>query len=80
MDASQGFPEHDVVMLADVSSGVHMTGQLQVAILWLQDTVALATSVDELAHFSGDPEEESWSYGDPWEMINKALNVLICFG
>jgi hypothetical protein len=64
MDVSHDFPD-DSFTPAEVSSGVHMIGQLQAAISWLPDTVAFATSADELAHFSGDPEEESLSCGNP---------------
>ena len=62
------------------SLGINLIGQLQAATSRLPSTVALATSVDELACFSGDPEEESQAFDAPWEMVDRALNRVIGYG
>jgi hypothetical protein len=48
-----------------------------VAVSNLSDSVALAKPSDDIARFSGDPEDESYSYEDPWEMVDNALNLLV---
>ena len=75
------YKNYDVATPApDTSSGIDLIAQLRVATSRLPSTVALATSADELAHFSGDPEEESQTYGDPWEMVDRALNRVVGYG
>ena len=64
----------------DASSGIDLIAQLRAATSQLPSAVALATSADELAHFSGDPKEESQTYGDPWEMVDRALNRVVGYG
>jgi hypothetical protein len=53
----------------EASSGINFITQLRIATSRLPSTVGLATSVDELAHFSGDPEEELQTHDAPWEMV-----------
>jgi hypothetical protein len=64
----------------EVFLGVNMITQLQAATSRLPNTIPLATSTDELARFSGDPEEESGIYNDPWEIIDQSLNAVLGYG
>ena len=64
----------------EVSLGVNMITQLRAATSRLPNTIPLGTSTDELAHFSGDPEEELGIYDDPWEMVDQSLNAVLGYG
>jgi len=64
----------------EASSGINFITQLRIATSRLPSTVDLATSVDELARFSGDPEEESQTHDAPWEMVDRALNRVVGYG
>ena len=64
----------------EVSLGVNMITQLQVATSRLPNMIPLATSTDELARFSGDLEEASGICDDPWEMIDQSLNAVLGYG
>jgi hypothetical protein len=64
----------------EASSGINFITQLWIATSRLPSTVGLATSVDELAHFSGDLEEELQTHDVPWEMVDRVLNCVVGYG
>jgi hypothetical protein len=63
-----------------VSLGAQLLAQLRAAASNLSDSIALAKPSDDIARFSRDPEDESHSYEDPWEMVDNALNLLVGYG
>jgi hypothetical protein len=64
----------------EASSGINFITQLRVATSRLPSTVGLVTPVDELARFSGDPEEELQTHDAPWEMVDRVLNCVVGYG
>jgi hypothetical protein len=62
---------------SQTAPGTIMIAQLRAAASRLPDSVPLGIDTDDLARFSGDPEEESRYYEDPWEMVDQALNAVI---